>query len=140
MESTFTPQKDTKEKYRRKILIPEGMAPGYRPSETEALLESRIFEVAEKPVEILFDVKVRYRLDGNDFIAEIPYGEMKFNSAGSSLSYISLLPMFGAVGAGEDGNYEEGYLLVPEGGGALDRKSTRLNSSHNVISRMPSSA
>ncbi|MCR4875597.1 MAG: hypothetical protein K5922_00325 [Clostridiales bacterium] len=94
-------------------------------SETEALMERSIFEVAEKPVEILFDVKVRYRLDGNDFIAEVPYGEMKFNSAGSSLSYISLLPMFGAVGAGEDGNYEEGYLLVPEGGGALIRFNNR---------------
>ena len=30
--------------------------------------------------------------------------------------------------------------LVPYGGPTLDRKSTRLNSSHNVISRMPSSA
>ena len=27
-----------------------------------------------------------------------------------------------------------------DGGDAADRKSTRLNSSHNVISRMPSSA
>ena len=37
------------------------------------------------------------------------------------------------------------YCLVPEGepdqtGNPLDRKSTRLNSSHNVASRMPSSA
>ena len=29
---------------------------------------------------------------------------------------------------------------IEEGGSFVDRKSTRLNSSHNVISRMPSSA
>ena len=31
-------------------------------------------------------------------------------------------------------------ILVPGGEDLKDRKSTRLNSSHNVISRMPSSA
>lgn len=88
-------------------------------SEGERLLEKRMFEAAEKPVSVLFDVTVRYRLDGNDFVAEVPYSELKYNSANASLSYISLLPMFGAVGAGEDGTYEKGWLLVPEGGGAL---------------------
>ena len=33
-----------------------------------------------------------------------------------------------------------GATVVAEGTSAGDRKSTRLNSSHNVISRMPSSA
>ena len=87
----------------------------------ERMLESGIFEAAEKPVQVLFDVKVRYRLDGEDFVAEVPYNEMKFNSKNASLSYISVLPMFGAVGAQADGSYEDGYLLVPEGGGALIR-------------------
>ncbi len=90
-------------------------------SEEDQVLEGGLFAKAEKSVEHLFDVKVRYRLDGSDFVAEVPYGEMKFNSAKSSLSAISLLPMFGAVGAREDGTYEDGYLLVPEGGGALIR-------------------
>ena len=90
-------------------------------SEGEKLLEKGIFEASEKPVTVLFDVTVRYRLDGEDFVAEVPYSEMKFNSANASLSYISVLPMFGAVGAREDGTYEDGYLLVPEGGGALIR-------------------
>ncbi len=90
-------------------------------SEGEKLLEKGIFENAEKPVTVLFDVTVRYRLDGEDFVAEVPYSEMKFNSANASLSYITVLPMFGAAGPKEDGTYEDGYLLVPEGGGALIR-------------------
>ena len=90
-------------------------------NEVDQLLEKGVFEASEKPVDILFDVTVCYRLDGDDFIAEVPYSEMKFNSNAASLSYISILPMFGAVGAQEDGTYEEGWLLVPEGGGALIR-------------------
>lgn len=90
-------------------------------SEGEKLLEKGIFEAAEKPVTVLFDVTVRYRLDGEDFVAEVPFNEMKFNSANASLSYVTVLPMFGAAGPQEDGSYEDGYLLVPEGGGALIR-------------------
>jgi len=90
-------------------------------TEAERLLEKGIFEAADKPVDVLFDVTVCYRLDGEDFIAEVPYSEMKYNSANASLSYVSVLPMFGAVGSREDGTYEDGYLFVPEGGGALIR-------------------
>ncbi len=85
----------------------------------ELMLEKGIFEAADKPVDVLFDVTVCYRLDGNDLVAEVPYSEIRFNSAYASPSYVSVLPMFGAVGAEEDGTYEEGWLLVPEGGGAL---------------------
>ena len=47
------------------------------------------------------------------------------------------------VGAGKtDGAMDAGQLLKPmlARGELQDRKSTRLNSSHNVASRMPSSA
>ena len=110
------PEEETAKWYTVAELLDEA---GY--SEADQILEGGLFAMAEKPVEHLFDIKVRYRLDGSDFVAEVPYGEMKFNSAKSSLSAISLLPMFGAVGAREDGTYEDGYLLVPEGGGALIR-------------------
>ena len=90
-------------------------------SAAEQLLERSLFEAAEKNVPILFNVTVYYRLVGENFIAEVPYNEMTLNSANASLSYISLLPMFGAVGMQEDGSYEDGYILVPEGGGALIR-------------------
>ena len=39
-----------------------------------------------------------------------------------------------------DGNSAEGAISCKHDGGVLDRKSTRLNSSHSSVSRMPSSA
>ena len=46
-----------------------------------------------------------------------------------------------AVGANERGDVEShNTLLVSNGDGSADRKSTRLNSSHSAVSRMPSSA
>ena len=41
--------------------------------------------------------------------------------------------------AGRDGKEADAFVLNSQDS-ALDRKSTRLNSSHDVISRMPSSA
>ena len=40
----------------------------------------------------------------------------------------------------ENGMFQFGKLAIQSSVSTLDRKSTRLNSSHNVISRMPSSA
>ncbi len=88
-------------------------------TEIERIQESSLFEAANEYVPVLFDVTVVYRLDGEDFVAEVPFDSLRFNSANASLSAITLLPMFGAVGAQPDGSYEDGYLLVPEGGGAL---------------------
>ena len=49
------------------------------------------------------------------------------------------LPMFGATAMAQD-TLKIGYIDPLSGGGARDRKSTRLNSSHDELSRMPSSA
>lgn len=90
-------------------------------SEAQQIQEKPLFEAAESETPILFNVTVRYRLDGEDFIAEVPYDQITFNSANATITAVSLLPAFGAVGAREDGTYEDGYLLVPEGSGALIR-------------------
>lgn len=66
--------------------------------------------VSDKPV---FNVNIVYRLDGDDLVVEVPMGEMEYKEEYPIYS-LSILPYFGAAGAGE-----EGYLLVPEGGGAL---------------------
>ena len=60
-------------------------------------------------------------------------------AAGLAIAGTSALAAFGAIG---DGNPEERVdswqtIVEPAGG---DRKSTRLNSSHALLSRMPSSA
>ena len=66
--------------------------------------------VSDKPV---FNVNVIYRLEGNDLVVEVPYSEIE-NREDYPVYYLSLLPYFGAGGM-ED----EGFMLVPEGGGAL---------------------
>ena len=58
---------------------------------------------------------------------------------GQFLSFVIPLLILGLVAPGiADLGRNAGRLLALTA--ALDRKSTRLNSSHNVISRMPSSA
>ena len=70
----------------------------------------------------VFNVSVIYRLENRDLVVEIPYSEIRYKSA-YPITYVSPLPMFGAAGTGE-----EGYLFVPEGGGALIRyNSGKLN-------------
>ena len=61
----------------------------------------------------LFNVTVVYRLDGSDLVVEVPYDEIRYREK-ATITGITLLPMFGA-GSLED----EGFLLVPEGGGSI---------------------
>ncbi|MBR6186186.1 MAG: hypothetical protein IKQ41_07970 [Clostridia bacterium] len=64
----------------------------------------------EKPV---FNVTVRYILDGSDFVVEIPYDKIRYR-ANFPLTSLTVLPMFGAAGTAD-----EGFMFIPEGGGAL---------------------
>ena len=61
----------------------------------------------------VFNASMIYRLDGSDLIVEVPYSALRFEN-GTPMTYISVLPMFGAAGTDQ-----EGYMLLPEGGGAL---------------------
>jgi len=70
------------------------------------LLES----VSDKPV---FNVTVVYRLAGDEMVVEIPFSELEFKED-YPIYTLTPLPYFGA-----GGKKDEGYLLVPEGGGAL---------------------
>ena len=63
----------------------------------------------------VFNVSVIYRLEGKDLVVEIPYSMLRYKSE-YPITYISPLPMFGATGTDE-----EGFLFIPEGGGALIR-------------------
>ena len=63
----------------------------------------------------VFNVSMIYRLEGKDLVVEVPYSEIRYRSS-YPITYVSPLPMFGA--AGQD---EEGYLFIPEGGGAIIR-------------------
>ncbi len=67
-------------------------------------------KVSDKPV---FNISMIYRLDGDDMTVEIPFNEMEFKSD-YPIYTLTPLPYFGAGGP-ED----EGYMLVPEGGGSI---------------------
>jgi len=56
-----------------------------------------------------------YRLDGSDLVVEVPYDQIVSKSPYQVVG-ISILPMMGAVNS-----TDSGYLMVPEGGGALIR-------------------
>ena len=62
-----------------------------------------------------FNVSVRYRLEGNDLVAEVPYSSVTYETE-YPLVYVSLLPSFGAGGTDQDG-----FILVPEGSGGIIR-------------------
>ena len=63
----------------------------------------------------VFNVAVLYRLEGKDFVVEVPYTEIRYKNA-YPITNISVLPMFGAANM-----KTEGFMLVPEGGGAIIR-------------------
>ena len=62
---------------------------------------------------LVFNVSITYRLDGGDLVVEMPLDDMKYKKSAPIYTMV-MLPYFGAGGP-ED----EGYLMVPEGGGAL---------------------
>ena len=61
----------------------------------------------------VFNISVIYRLEGNDLVVELPYSKITCGQDYPIVN-ISLLPLFGAGGPNDNG-----YMLVPEGSGAL---------------------
>lgn len=66
--------------------------------------------VSEKPI---FNASMIYKLDGGDLTVEIPFDSLEYKKE-YPIYTITPLPYFGC---GNDS--EEGFMLVPEGGGAL---------------------
>lgn len=64
-------------------------------------------------VDAVYNVSVIYRLDGSDLLVEVPMDELRYY-ADYPIAYLTILPMFGAAGTAD-----EGYMMVPEGGGAI---------------------
>ncbi len=74
----------------------------------------------DKPV---FNVSMIYRLEGGDLVLEVPFSSLESKEEFPIYTLVPL-PYFGAGGPDD-----EGYLLVPEGGGAL------INFNNNKLSQ-----
>lgn len=61
----------------------------------------------------IFNASMIIRLEGSEMVVEVPYDSFRCRTA-YPLTYVSVLPMFGAAGASQDG-----FMLIPEGGGAV---------------------
>ena len=111
-QSLYIIKSDTKENNKAKIEAFFAEA-GYTQEEFE--IDQQNVAATKDNNGPVFNVSVIYRLDGDDLVVEVPYSELTCDG-NSPLTYISVLPMFGAAGTDR-----EGYILLPEGGGALIR-------------------
>lgn len=71
---------------------------------------SNAASTTDKPV---FNVSMIYRLVDDELVVEVPLSSLEFGED-TPIYTITVLPYFGAGGAND-----EGYMLVPEGGGGL---------------------
>jgi len=76
-------------------------------------LDMQLVAGAKKADNAVFNISIIYKLDGEDFLVEVPYQEMRY-PAEYPITQVTVLPMFGAAGLDD-----EGFMFVPEGGGAI---------------------
>lgn len=97
-----------------KILLEQQLeAAGYTNEQYEAdkLLDAEA-DASKKQV---FNVSILYSLDEEDLMVSVPMNEIEY-SKDTPVIGIAILPYFGAGGSGDNG-----FMLVPEGGGSLIR-------------------
>ncbi len=63
-----------------------------------------------------FDITVEATLENGEFVVRMPAGQMVSANDYYSIQNVKFLPNFGAAASTD---YEEGYILVPDGAGAL---------------------
>jgi hypothetical protein len=71
------------------------------------------YNASSESVVPVFNVTIRYELDGNALLVSVPLDKIAYRKE-YPIIQLSLLPYFGAGSI-----YDEGYLVVPDGSGAL---------------------
>ncbi len=117
--------KDTRKKTLEKNLREAGYT--YEDYEYDLEFAHAEEEIEDKPV---FNVSVIYRLSGNDLVVEVPLEDVKYN-LNYPITRLAVLPAFGAGGTAD-----EGFILVPEGGGAIIDFNNGKTSQNNYFSNV----
>ena len=91
----------------------EGLFAGVGYNEEEYAIDMELVAEAQSNNGPIFNASVVYRLDQDELVVEVPYDSLRCEGD-YPMSYVSILPFFGAAGT-----EQEGYMLLPEGGGAL---------------------
>lgn len=101
---------------------------GYTMEDYQADKELNFAESSfDKPI---YNVNVIYRLDGDDLLVEVPLQEIEYKSQ-YPISNLSVLPFFGTGGMDD-----KGFMLVPEGGGALINFNNGKSSQNDYYANM----
>lgn len=69
----------------------------------------------DNTISAVFNASIIYRLEDGDLLVEVPYDDIRYNTD-YPLTYITPLPFFGSTGTDDNG-----YMLLPDGGGAIIR-------------------
>ncbi len=97
----------------------------------EKYLEDKELDNAEKTSDKpIFNVEMDLTLSGNDLLVEIPFSSIEHKNVYYVYS-VTPLPYFGASTYGA-----EGYMLVPEGGGAIINYNNGKNSQNNYFANV----
>lgn len=92
--------------------------------------DKELVELEAASGNIVFNISMIYSLDGNDLVVEVPMSDIEYRSD-TPLYTMTLLPFFGAGTSGD-----EGFMLVPEGGGALINFNNGKTNQNNYYSNV----
>ena len=92
--------------------------------------DSSLYSIPEGADKPAFNITLRYTLDGKSLVLNVPFDRIAYRQA-YPITQLSLLPYMGAGGVDD-----EGYLLVPDGSGALiyfnNKKQNQLAYNNDV--------
>lgn len=109
-QALYILKSDTSEKNKEKL---QGYFSEVNYSQADFEIDQQLVAGKTESNSPVFNVSMIYRLDGDDFVVEIPYSDIRYK-ADYPITYVTPLPMFGAAGTSD-----EGFLFIPEGSGSL---------------------
>lgn len=109
-QALYILKSETSETNKKKI---EGYFAEANYSQEDYEIDQQLVAGAKDTSKAVFNISLIYRLEGGDLVVEVPYEEIRYK-AEYPITSLTLLPMFGAAGT-----QDEGFMLVPEGGGSI---------------------